>query len=97
MITNKRFWDALPADVRGQLEQAMKDATRYANDIAKQDNDRALDAVRRSGRSAVFMPAPAERAHLRRVLTRTHAALAGRVGKDLLQSIYREIGFQPEA
>ena len=27
VIVNKKFWDGLPADVRGQLEQAMKEAT----------------------------------------------------------------------
>jgi C4-dicarboxylate-binding protein DctP len=39
VITNKKFWDGLPADVRGQLEQAMKEATDYANKIAKEEND----------------------------------------------------------
>ncbi|HEX4859068.1 MAG TPA: DctP family TRAP transporter solute-binding subunit, partial [Usitatibacteraceae bacterium] len=38
VITNKKFWDGLPADVRGQLEAAMKDATAYANKIAKEEN-----------------------------------------------------------
>jgi C4-dicarboxylate-binding protein DctP len=39
VIVNKKFWDGLPADVRGQLEQAMKEATVYANKIAKEEND----------------------------------------------------------
>ncbi|HNT40265.1 MAG TPA: DctP family TRAP transporter solute-binding subunit, partial [Rubrivivax sp.] len=39
VITNKKFWDELPADVRAQLEQAMKEATEYANKIAKEEND----------------------------------------------------------
>ncbi|HCV13652.1 MAG TPA: C4-dicarboxylate ABC transporter, partial [Candidatus Accumulibacter sp.] len=29
VITNKKFWDCLPADVRGQLEQAHKESTKY--------------------------------------------------------------------
>ena len=36
VITNKKFWDGLPADVRGQLEKAMEEATTYANKIAKE-------------------------------------------------------------
>ena len=39
VITNKKFWDGLPADVRGQLEKAMEEATVYANKIAKEEND----------------------------------------------------------
>jgi hypothetical protein len=39
VITNKKFWDGLPADVRGQLEKAMKESTDYANKIAKEEND----------------------------------------------------------
>ena len=49
VITNKKFWDGLPADVRGQLEQAMKEATDYANKIAREENDAALEQVKKSG------------------------------------------------
>jgi C4-dicarboxylate-binding protein DctP len=35
VIANKKFWDGLPADIRATLEGALKDATKYANDIAK--------------------------------------------------------------
>jgi C4-dicarboxylate-binding protein DctP len=41
VIVNKKFWDGLPADVRGQLEKAMKESTVYANKIAKEENDKA--------------------------------------------------------
>jgi len=42
VIVQKKFWDALPADIRATLEGAMKDATKYGNDIAKKENDDAL-------------------------------------------------------
>ncbi len=48
VIVNKKFWDGLPADIRTTLEGAMKDATKYANDIAKKENDDALEAVRKA-------------------------------------------------
>ena len=47
VIANKKFWDGLPADIRTALEGAMKDATKFANDIAKKENDDALEAVRK--------------------------------------------------
>src|ERR1700730_15890359 len=39
VIANKKFCDALPADVRSVLETAMKDTTKFANDIAAKEND----------------------------------------------------------
>ena len=52
VIVNKKFWDGLPADIRTTLEGAMKDATKFANDVAKKDNDDALAAVKKSGKSS---------------------------------------------
>jgi C4-dicarboxylate-binding protein DctP len=95
VITNKKFWDGLPADVRGKLEQAMKEATDYANKIAKEENDTALEAVRKSGKSVVSVPTAQEKAELKKALIKTHEEVAGRVGKDLVQSIYKETGFDP--
>ena len=39
VIVNKKFWDKLPADLRAQLETAMKEATKYADTIAQQENE----------------------------------------------------------
>ena len=51
VIVNKKFWDGLPADVRGQLEKAMAEATTYANDIAQKENDDALAEMKKSGKT----------------------------------------------
>jgi len=93
VIVNKKFWDGLPADIRTQLEKAMHEATDYANKIAKEENDLALDAVRKTGKTEVSVPTPQEKAALRKLLVKTHEELGARVGKDLMQSIYKETGF----
>src|SRR5512147_1004618 len=54
VIVNKKFWDGLPPDVRTTLEGAMKDATKFANDIAKSENDEAMEAVRKSGKTQIL-------------------------------------------
>ena len=41
VIVNKKFWDGLPADIRAQLEKAMKEATVYSNDIAAEGKRRS--------------------------------------------------------
>ena len=95
VIVNKKFWDGLPADIRGQLEQAMKDATVFANDIAKKENEAAIEAVRKSGKSEVSVPTPEEKLALKKALVKVHKDYEDRIGKDLIQSIYKETGFDP--
>jgi C4-dicarboxylate-binding protein DctP len=95
VIVNKKFWDGLTAELRGQLEQAMKEATVYANDIAQQENDQALAGVRKSGRTVVYEPSKEERQALKKAMLPVHAKMAERVGQDTLQSIYKATGFDP--
>lgn len=95
VIANKRFWDGLPGDVRGQLEQAVREATVYANRIAKEENDRALEAIRKSGRVQVYVPNKEERMAFKKAMLPVHQKMEARIGSDLIRSIYRETGFDP--
>ncbi|MBS1188248.1 MAG: dicarboxylate transporter-DctP subunit [Rhodocyclaceae bacterium] len=93
VIVNKKFWDGLPSDIRRQLEDAMEQATRYANQIASVENDQALEAVKKSGRTQVYVPTQEERAAFRKALLPVHQKMESRIGKELIQSIYKETGF----
>jgi len=95
VIVNKKFWDGLPADVRSQLEQAMKEATVLANKIAQEENDHALEGVKKAGKTAVYVLTKEERMALKKTLAPVHAKMADRVGKDLLDAIYKDTGFDP--
>ena len=93
VIANKRFWDRLPADVRGRLERAMAEATAYANRIAKEENDRALEAVRAAGTTEIYEPSAQEKAAFKRALIPVHRTMEGRIGSELIRAIHRETGF----
>jgi len=97
VIVHKKFWDGLPADVRGQLEDAMEQATRYANQIAKVENDSALEAVKKSGKTTVYTPTPAERLAFKKALVPVHQKMESRVGKDVIQAVYKDTGFKPDS
>ncbi len=84
VIVNKKFWDKLPADIRAQLESAMKQATEYANKIAQQENEAALEAIKKSGKTTVHVPTEAEKAEWRKTLLPVHKAVEDRIGKDLV-------------
>ena len=84
VVVNKKFWEKLPADVRSQLDGAMKEATEYANKIAQQENDAALDAIRKSGKTTVYTPTEAEKVEWRKVMLPVHKTMEERIGKDLI-------------
>ncbi|PHV12441.1 TRAP transporter substrate-binding protein [Chitinimonas sp. BJB300] len=95
VIVNKPFWDGLPAAVRTQLESAMKDATKYANDIAKAENENDIENVKKSGKTQVLPLTPAERAGLKKALMPVHTQMSSRIGDGLIKTIYKETGFNP--
>jgi C4-dicarboxylate-binding protein DctP len=96
VVMNKRFVDGLPADIRAILDASMKDTTAYFDKIAQQENDMALEAIRKSGKTQIIQLTPEERKSWKKVLMKTHRDMEGLVGKDLLQSIYKETGFSPD-
>jgi C4-dicarboxylate-binding protein DctP len=95
VIANKPFWDGLPADIRTTLEGAMKDATKFANDIAKKENDDALEGVRKSGKTEVITLTAAQKAEWKKALVPVHREMESRIGKDIIQEVYKETGFKP--
>jgi C4-dicarboxylate-binding protein DctP len=97
IIVNKRFWEGLPSDLRAALERAMAEATGYANRIAREKNEEDLARIRAAGTTKVIVPTAAERAALQRALAPVHAQMEARIGRDLLQDLYRATGFTPGA
>jgi len=95
VIVNKKFWDGLPADIRAQLEDAMAQATRYADAVAQKENSDATEAVKKSGKTQVLALSPAEKAELKKVLLKVHKEQESRVGAELIKAIYKETGFNP--
>ncbi|WP_224962000.1 TRAP transporter substrate-binding protein [Geomonas subterranea] len=92
-IVNKKFWQGLPADIRTILEGCMKDATKYANDVAKKDNDEALAAVKKSGRSQLISLTPQERTAWKKAMDKAHKDNMGRIGADIVKEVYAATGY----
>ena len=95
VLVNKKFWDGLPTDVRATLEGAMVDATKFANDIAKQENEMAMAEVKKSGKSEIINLTAEEKKAWKKALVKVHGEMADRIGADLIQSVYKETGFDP--
>src|SRR5437762_1223456 len=95
VIVNKKFWDGLPADIRTTLEGAMKDATNYANEIAKKENEEALNAVRQSGKTQVYVLTAEEKRVWKKALIGVHREQESRIGKETIDAIYKATAFDP--
>ena len=95
VVVNKKFWDGLPADIRGQLTQAMADATKFTNEQAKKDNDDALAKIRATGKTEILTLSSDEKLAWKRALAKVHKEMEPRVGSEILQAVYKETGFDP--
>jgi C4-dicarboxylate-binding protein DctP len=95
VIVNKLFWDGLPPDIRSHLEQAMREATAFANQIAQKENDDAIAAIRASGLTEVHELTAEQREAWRQALLPVHAQMEDRVGKELVEAIRKETEVAP--
>jgi C4-dicarboxylate-binding protein DctP len=92
VITNKKFWDGLPADIRAQLEHAMADATKYANEIAQKENDDAVEEMRKSGKTTITKLTAEENAAWRKTLEVVADEMSSRLGKGTIEEFRKEAG-----
>jgi C4-dicarboxylate-binding protein DctP len=95
VIVNKKFWDGLPADIRAIISGAMKEATAFNNKIVQQDTEDAIAKVKASGKTQIIVLTPDERKAMRKAMVKVHKEMTERIGKDLLASVYKETGFNP--
>lgn len=80
VVTNKKFWDGLPAPIRSTLETAIKDATVFNDSVAEKDEAASLAAIKASGKSTVYAPSAAEMDAWAKAMVPVHAEMADRVG-----------------
>ena len=95
VIVNKKFWDGLPADIRTALEGAVKDATTYANGLAQKDNDDAIEAVKKSGKTEIITLTAEQKAAMKKALVPVHKDNESRIGKDIIAEVYKATDFKP--
>jgi C4-dicarboxylate-binding protein DctP len=89
VVVNKKFWDDLPADIRGQLEKAMAEATVYSNDISEKENAESLDDIKKSGKTELITPTAAESDAMRKAMEPLYQEMASRVGKQLIDDVVK--------
>jgi C4-dicarboxylate-binding protein DctP len=89
---NKKFWDGLPADIREQLEKAMKEATAYGNNQSAKENDDALAEIIKSGKTEIIKLTPEQDKAMREAMEPVYKDVATRVGQPLIDEFVKETG-----
>jgi C4-dicarboxylate-binding protein DctP len=92
VVTNKKFWEGLPAEIRAQLEKAMKEATAFGNGQSAKENEDALELIKKAGKTEIVSLTPAQDAAMRKAMDPVYKDVAGRVGQPLIDEFIRETG-----
>ncbi|MDE2602155.1 MAG: TRAP transporter substrate-binding protein [Bradyrhizobium sp.] len=95
VVVNKKFWDDLPADIRDELSKAMKEATEYGNGASAQENDEALEAIKKSGKSEIITLTHDQDEAMRKAMMPVYKEVASRVGQPLIDEFLKETGRSP--
>jgi C4-dicarboxylate-binding protein DctP len=86
VITNAKWWDGLPADVRKGLQQAMDEATKYGNGIANEFNERDKKRIQDAGKAKVQTLSKANLAAWQKAMEPVWKRFEPEIGKDLIQA-----------
>jgi C4-dicarboxylate-binding protein DctP len=95
VVTNKKFWDGLPADIRTQLEKAMKEATAYGNGQSAKENEDALEAIKKAGKTEIITLTQVQDEAMRKAMMPVYRDVASRVGQPLIDEFLKETGRGP--
>ncbi|WP_227876006.1 TRAP transporter substrate-binding protein [Kushneria konosiri] len=86
LITNAKFWNGLPDDVRTELTDILDEVTTEVNDQARAINDRDRQAIIDAGTSEIIELTPEQREDWREALRPVWKKFEGQIGADLIKS-----------
>lgn len=86
IVTSEEFWQGLPEEIRGDLEQALADAISFGNQVAQEKEVADRQKIIDSGRSQVIELSKAERDKWREAMQPVWKEFEDRIGKDLIET-----------
>ena len=86
VITNTKFWNGLPEDVRGELETIMEEVTAEVNRQADDLNQQARQAIAASGKTEIIELTPEQRAQWREAMKPVWKKFENEIGAELIDT-----------
>ena len=86
VVTNAKWWDGLPADVRKGLSEAMAEATAYANKMANDLNQADRQRIADAGKARIQKLTKDDVAAWRKAMEPVWKKFEGDIGRDLIDA-----------
>ena len=86
VVTNAKWWDGLPADVRKGLSEAMAEATKYTNNLANELNERDRKRIVEADKAKVVQLSKDDVAAWRKAMLPVWKKFEGDIGQDLIDA-----------
>ena len=86
VVTNAKWWDGLPADVRKGLSEAMAEATAYGNKIADEINEGDKKRIADAGRAKIQKLTKDDVAAWRKAMEPVWKKFEADIGRDLIEA-----------
>jgi C4-dicarboxylate-binding protein DctP len=86
VVTNAKWWDGLPPDIRKGLSEAMAEATAYANKLAADINEADRKKIADAGKAKIQTLSKEDVAAWRKSMEPVWKKFEGDVGRDLIEA-----------
>jgi C4-dicarboxylate-binding protein DctP len=86
VVTNAKWWNGLPADVKKGLSQAMTESIAYGNKIALTEDENYRAEVIAADKAKVIKLTKAEKEQWRNAMKPVWTQFEGEIGKDLIDA-----------
>ncbi len=86
VVTNAKWWDGLPADVKKGLSEAMAEATAYGNKLANDINEGDKKKIADAGKAKIQKLSKDDTAAWRKAMEPVWKKFEGEIGRDLIDA-----------
>jgi C4-dicarboxylate-binding protein DctP len=84
VTVNSQFWNALPADIRVELDAIVQEVSAWANENSSQINQEAMEKIIASGASELVSLAAEELLEWQKVMRPVWEQFESNIGADLI-------------
>lgn len=86
VVANAKFWNDLPADVRGTLEKILAEVTVEVNKSSSALNDGDRQKIKDSGKTQILPFSAEQRAAWQKAMEPVYAKFTDKIGKDVVDA-----------
>ena len=86
VVTNAKWWNGLPEDIRSGLQKALDEATAHANKLAEELNERDRKLIAEAGRAKIQTLTKEDVAAWRKAMEPVWKKFERDIGQDLIQA-----------